>query len=55
MTDSDNESDEEGDFELVYGRTLSGQEDQYEIMTGACVSQGWCHILMVIRLNLICT
>ena len=42
MTDSDNESDEEGDFEVVYGRTLidawSVREDQYEIITGASVS-----------------
>ena len=27
MTDSDNESDEEGDFEVVYGRTL--MHDQF--------------------------
>ena len=25
MTDSDNESDEEGDFEVVYGRTCRDQ------------------------------
>ena len=32
MTDSDNESDEEGDFEVVYGRTCMTSSG--EIITG---------------------
>ena len=55
-TDSDNESDEEGDFEVVYGRTCM-------IRSGRSVrDHDWCvwiyeagFILMVIRLNQICT
>ena len=44
---SDSESAEEGDFEVVYGRNAwPCREDQYEIMTGAVRLDlwGWCHI-----------
>ena len=35
------------------GNAWPGREDQYEIMTGASGSWGWCHIDdMAIRLNL---
>ena len=55
-TDSDNESDEEGDFEVVYGRTCMTRSGRSVRDHDWCV---WVYeagvILMVIRLNLICT
>ena len=53
MTDSDNESDEDGDFGVVYGGIASPvREDQCEIITGASgvISHGWLY-----DLDLICT
>ena len=57
VTDSDNESDEEGDFEVVYGRTCMTRSGRSVRDHDWCV---WIYeagvILMpVIRLNLICT
>ena len=55
-TDSDNESDEEGDFEVVYGRTCMTRSGRSVRDHDWCV---WIYeagvILMVIRLNLIYT
>ena len=52
MTDSDKESDEEGDFEVVYGRTC--REKFGKISTrSSLVRLDWiyeaCVILMIIR------
>ena len=55
-TDSDNESDEEGDFEVVYGRTCMTRSGRSVPDHDWCV---WIYedgvMLIVIRLNLICT
>ena len=57
-TDSDKENDEEGDFEVVYGRTCVTRSGR----SVRLVDHHWCVwiyeagvILMVIRLNLIST
>ena len=55
-TDSDNESDEQGDSEVVYGRTCMTRSGRSVRDHDWCV---WIYeagvILMAIRLNLICT